>query len=198
MTRLWQPGFLGDRASNLLHRNKNPCNSAAVPKIQPMLHCNMTIRSRSAQMSVNHPGPSGPHFRRYDMSLTAEQILASHTTSKPCFAWTSQGFRRRGKLVELNVTASRAAGRPEAANHASRAGREGRPELLALQTGLFQPLVEKTAAYSRHLYDIASGTGAEFGKAFRSPGQRRAEGFHQPGGQRRQERPAGSAKPLWP
>ena len=28
-----------------------------------------------------------------------------------------------------------------------------------------QPLAEKTAAYSRHLYDIASGSGAEFGKA---------------------------------
>ena len=39
-------------------------------------------------------------------------------------------------------------------------------ELLALQAGLIQPLAEKTAAYSRHLYDIASGTGAEFGKAF--------------------------------
>ena len=39
-------------------------------------------------------------------------------------------------------------------------------ELLALQAGLIQPLAEKTAAYSRHLYEIASGTGAEFGKAF--------------------------------
>jgi hypothetical protein len=39
-------------------------------------------------------------------------------------------------------------------------------ELLALQSGLFQPLAEKAAAYSRHLYDIASGTGADFGKAF--------------------------------
>jgi hypothetical protein len=29
-----------------------------------------------------------------------------------------------------------------------------------------QPLAEKTAAYSRHLYDIATGTGAEVGKAF--------------------------------
>ena len=37
---------------------------------------------------------------------------------------------------------------------------------MAPQAGLFQPLAEKTAAYSRHLYDIASGTGAEFGKAF--------------------------------
>ena len=33
---------------------------------------------------------------------------------------------------------------------------------------LFQPLAEKAAAYSRHVYEIASGTGAEFGKAFES------------------------------
>ena len=31
---------------------------------------------------------------------------------------------------------------------------------------MFQPLAEKTAAYSRHLYEIASGTGSEFSKAF--------------------------------
>jgi hypothetical protein len=35
-----------------------------------------------------------------------------------------------------------------------------------MQANLFQPLAEKTAAYSRHLYDIASGTGSEFTKAF--------------------------------
>ena len=39
-------------------------------------------------------------------------------------------------------------------------------ELLALQASLFQPLAEKAAAYSRHLYDIASGTSTEFTKAF--------------------------------
>ena len=38
-------------------------------------------------------------------------------------------------------------------------------ELLALQASVFQPLAEKTAAYSRHLYDIAAGASAEFGKA---------------------------------
>jgi len=31
--------------------------------------------------------------------------------------------------------------------------------------GLLQPLAEKSAAYSRHVYEIASGTGAELGKA---------------------------------
>ena len=39
-------------------------------------------------------------------------------------------------------------------------------ELLALQAGALQPLAEKAAAYSRHLYDIASGTSAEFTKTF--------------------------------
>src|SRR5206468_4862822 len=39
-------------------------------------------------------------------------------------------------------------------------------ELLALQAALFQPLAEKTAAYSRHLYDISSATGAEFSRTF--------------------------------
>jgi phasin family protein len=38
-------------------------------------------------------------------------------------------------------------------------------ELLTLQASLMQPLAEKTVAYSRHLYDIASGTSAEFSKA---------------------------------
>jgi hypothetical protein len=31
---------------------------------------------------------------------------------------------------------------------------------------MFQPLAEKTASYSRHLYEIASGASAELGKTF--------------------------------
>ena len=101
------------------------------------------------------------------MSLTAEQILASHKANiETLFGLTSKAFEGMEKLVELNVTASRAA-LSEAANptQAVLAVKDAQ-ELLALQAGLFQPLAEKTAAYSRHLYDIASGTDAEFGKAF--------------------------------
>ena len=101
------------------------------------------------------------------MSLTAEQILASHKANiETLFGLTTKAFEGVEKLVELNVTASRAA-LSEAANHTQAVlGVKDAQELLALQAGLFQPLAEKTAAYSRHLYDIASGTGAEFGKAF--------------------------------
>ena len=101
------------------------------------------------------------------MTLTAEQILASHKANiETLFGLTTKAFEGVEKLVELNVTASRAA-LSEAANHTQAVlGVKDAQELLALQAGLFQPLAEKTAAYSRHLYDIASGTGAELGKAF--------------------------------
>ena len=103
------------------------------------------------------------------MSLTAEQILASHKANiETLFGLTTKAFEGVEKLVELNVTASRAA-LSEAAQHTQAVlGVKDAQELLALQAGLFQPLAEKTAAYSRHLYDIASGTGAEFGKALES------------------------------
>ena len=103
------------------------------------------------------------------MTLTAEQILASHKANiETLFGLTTKAFEGVEKLVELNVTASRAA-LAEAASHSQAVlAVKDAQELLTLQAGLFQPLAEKTAAYSRHLYDIASGTGAEFGKAFES------------------------------
>ena len=101
------------------------------------------------------------------MSLTAEQIVASHkATLETLFGLTNKAVEGVEKLVELNVTASRAA-LSEAANHTQAVlGVKDAQELLALQAGLFQPLAEKAAAYSRPLYAIASGPGAAFGKAF--------------------------------
>ncbi len=99
--------------------------------------------------------------------LTAEQVMASHKANvETLFGLTTKAFEGVEKLVELNVTASRAA-LDEAATHTkSILSVKDAQELLALQAGLFQPLAEKTAAYSRHLYDIATGTGSEFTKAF--------------------------------
>eukprot|EP01012_Entosiphon_sulcatum_P046087 TRINITY_DN61750_c0_g1_i1.p1 TRINITY_DN61750_c0_g1~~TRINITY_DN61750_c0_g1_i1.p1 ORF type:complete len:181 (+),score=43.90 TRINITY_DN61750_c0_g1_i1:66-608(+) len=99
--------------------------------------------------------------------LTAEQVIASHKANlETLFGLTTKAFEGVEKLVELNVTASKAA-LTEAASHAQAAlSVKDAQELLALQASLFQPLAEKTAAYSRHLYDITSGAGAELGKAF--------------------------------
>jgi phasin family protein len=97
--------------------------------------------------------------------LTAEQIIASHKANiETLFGLTHKAFEGVEKLVELNVQATKAA-LAETANHAQAVmGVKDAQELLALQAGLVQPLAEKTAAYSRHLYDIASAAGAELGK----------------------------------
>ena len=99
--------------------------------------------------------------------LTAEQVLASHKANiETMFGLTHKAFEGVEKLVELNVQATKAA-LAESANHTQAVlGVKDAQELLALQAGLVQPLAEKTAAYSRHLYDIASAAGAELGKTF--------------------------------
>ncbi|WP_411878416.1 phasin family protein [Polaromonas sp. YR568] len=101
------------------------------------------------------------------MMLTAEQVLASHKANiETLFGLTHKAFEGVEKLVELNVQATKAA-LAETANHTQAVmGVKDAQELMALQAGLVQPLAEKTAAYSRHLYDIASAAGADLGKTF--------------------------------
>lgn len=98
--------------------------------------------------------------------LTVEQVMAAHKANvETLFGLTNTAFEGIEKLVELNLSASRAS-LSDAANQATSAlSIKDAQELLTLQTNLLQPLAEKTAAYSRHLYDIASGTTAEFSKA---------------------------------
>jgi phasin family protein len=99
--------------------------------------------------------------------LTAEQVLASQKAAiETLFGLTTRAFEGVEKLVELNVTASKTALAEAAGTTQAMMGVKDAQELLALQASLFQPLAEKTAAYSRHLYDIATGAGAEFGRTF--------------------------------
>ena len=99
--------------------------------------------------------------------LTSEQILASQKANvETLFGLTNKAFEGIEKLLELNVAASKAA-LADASNQTQAVlSAKDAQELLALQASLFQPLAEKAAAYSRHLYDIAQGTGAEFSKTF--------------------------------
>lgn len=99
--------------------------------------------------------------------MTAEQILAAHKANmETLFGLTSKAFEGVEKLVELNVAATKAALSENAANVQAALSAKDAQELLSLQAAMFQPLAEKTAAYSRHLVEIAQGTGAEFSKAF--------------------------------
>lgn len=99
--------------------------------------------------------------------LTADQIVATHKANFDLlFGLTTKAFEGLEKLVELNVTASKAALAEAAETTQAALSVKDAQELLALQASLLQPLAEKTAAYSRHVYDIAQGTSAELSKAF--------------------------------
>ena len=99
--------------------------------------------------------------------LTAEQLLAAQKANvETLFGLTAKAFEGVEKLVELNLTATKAALAEAAATAQAALGVKDAQELLALQASLFQPLAEKTAAYSRHLYDISAATAAEFNRNF--------------------------------
>jgi phasin family protein len=97
--------------------------------------------------------------------LTAEQILAAQKANlQTLFGLTQKAFEGVEKLVDLNVQATKAAMSESANNTQALMSVKDAQELLTLQASLMQPLAEKTVAYSRHLYDIASGTSAEFSR----------------------------------
>lgn len=99
--------------------------------------------------------------------LTAEQVVAAHKANvETLFGLTTKAFEGVEKLVDLNVTASKAA-LTEAADAAQAVlSVKDAQELAALNANLVQPLAEKAAAYSRHVYEIVQSTGAELTKAF--------------------------------
>ena len=98
--------------------------------------------------------------------FTVDQIAAAQKANVDAlFGFTTKAFEGVEKLVELNLTASKAALSEATDTAKSFLSVKDAQELLALQAGLLQPLAEKTAAYSRHLYDIAQGSTAEFTKA---------------------------------
>jgi phasin family protein len=101
--------------------------------------------------------------------LTPEQLVASQKANlETLHGLTAKAFEGVEKLVELNLQATKAALSESAHHTQALLSVKDAQDLIALQASLFQPLAEKAAAYSRHLYDIASGTGAEFSKAFES------------------------------
>jgi phasin family protein len=112
------------------------------------------------------------------MALTADQIVAAHKANlETLFGLTNKAFEGVEKLVELNVTASKAALSEAQGTASAVLSVKDAQELLQLQASLFQPLAEKTAAYSRHLYEIAQGTSAEFTKAFESKAAEAQQAF---------------------
>jgi phasin family protein len=101
--------------------------------------------------------------------LTAEQVLAAQKANvETAFGLTTKAFEGVEKLVELNIAASKAALTEAADLTQSMLAAKDAQELFAQFVSPSQPFAEKTAAYNRHVYDIATATGAEFARTFES------------------------------
>ncbi|MEO5658426.1 MAG: phasin family protein [Polaromonas sp.] len=103
------------------------------------------------------------------MNFSNDQFIATQKSSVQALTGLSEkAFASFEKLVELNMAASKALLSESTANLQALAGAKDAQELLALQSDMFKPLTEKAASYSRHVYDIVSGAGAELSKALES------------------------------
>lgn len=82
-------------------------------------------------------------------------------------AWTAVGntlFNATEKLINLNFTAMKAALQHTSESGHSLLGARDAQEFIALASSASQPSLEKLVGYSRNVYGIASGTGAELTK----------------------------------
>lgn len=101
--------------------------------------------------------------------LTVEQIVAAQQAQLSTLTGLStKAVESVEKIVELNLQASKALLADGAEHAKALLAAKDAQEFLKLQTGFVQPLAEKSAAYGRHLYEIASGANAEFTQAAES------------------------------
>jgi phasin family protein len=113
------------------------------------------------------------------MTLTSEQIASANKANlETLVGLTTKAFSGVEELIELNLAAAKTAMADSQEHiHASLSVKDAQ-ELLALQASLFQPLAEKAVAYNRHLYEIASGTGAFFQGTVEGKATQAQQAFH--------------------
>jgi phasin family protein len=97
--------------------------------------------------------------------LTAEQLMTAHKANlETFFSLGQKSFEGMEKLMTLNMQVAKAAMEEAAETTQSAASVKDMQELMALSSSLIQPTVEKIAAYSRHVHDIATSTSSAVSK----------------------------------
>lgn len=99
------------------------------------------------------------------MILTPEQVAAAQKANlETLFGLTTKAFEGVEKLVELNLQVVKTTFAENIDNAKKALSAKDAQEFLAIQASLVQPVADKTLAYTRHLYEIASETQSEFTK----------------------------------
>lgn len=103
------------------------------------------------------------------MNFTNDTFLTTQKNSVEALSGLSEkAYSSFEKIVELNMAASKALmGESIAHMHAMSEIKDAQA-LLAFQSNMLKPMSDKAASYSRHLFDIMSGSSADFSKMFES------------------------------
>jgi len=127
------------------------------------------------------------------MTMTPEQIVAANKANiETLVGLTNKAVAGVEQLIELNLAATKAAMEDtQSHTHAALSAKDSQ-ELLALQASIFQPFAEKVANYNSHLYDIASGSSAEFTHLVESKISEAQHSFHTMFDNMAKNAPAGS------
>ena len=103
------------------------------------------------------------------MNFNNDQLIATQKSNVEAFAGLSEKtFASFEKLIELNMAASKAMIGESIGHLQALTEVKDVQGLMSLQSEMAKPMAEKAASYSRHLYDIVSGSSAEFTKVFES------------------------------
>jgi len=99
------------------------------------------------------------------MYVTPEQIQAANKANVEAFLSVANAqFAALEKLANLNAQAVRTAFEDSLSNTRALLGAKDVQEFVSLQNTLAQPAVEKAIAYSKSLYEVATGANAELTK----------------------------------
>jgi phasin family protein len=99
--------------------------------------------------------------------LTPEQLIATQKSQlEAMFALGGKALESLEKVADLNIQTLKTALNETSEAALAALSVKDVQELTSLQPSLAQPLAEKFASYSQHLYEIASSAQAEFAKAF--------------------------------
>lgn len=103
------------------------------------------------------------------MNFNNDQLIATQKSNVEALSGLSEkAFASFEKLIELNMAASKALMGESIGHLQALTEVKDVQGLMALQSEMAKPMAEKAASYSRHLYDIVSGSSADFTKVFES------------------------------
>src|SRR5882672_6127011 len=103
--------------------------------------------------------------KELNMYVTPEQIQAASKTNVESFlAVANAQFAALEKLANIQASAMKSAFEDSIANTRALLGAKDVQEFVSLQNSFAQPTLEKAMAYSKSVYEVATGANAELSK----------------------------------